>query len=697
MQNDSRTSDTSHSKLRAAAGLAALLGLVLALSACGTTGADPGDPDALRLVLVDRGGADEGLGLQDAVLSGIVHVRVDTDRDIDGAKFYLDDEQRAAEPFVIDDSAPFGVQIDTTRLEDGAHDIVVIASSGSGADERVVGRPARASFRVRNGHRGDDGAGADDDSVPGAPLDEDDAQHGDDGDRGGADDGGSDDATGSPAPIDPSYDHLEQVHVDPDSGSDGNSGTADSPLATLRAGIEMAVDNRDRGVGTRVLLHSGVYREGIDDYYGSSGPLVVLQAVEEGEAVVSGSDVWTDWSCDGSICTHGWPYDWGDEANPWPEADLDEIGARREMVFVDGERLEQTLSRSEMRSRAGTFYVDEGSDQLQMHLPSGVDVDASLVEVAVRARLLWAQTLHDLVIDGVVFQHAATPVSKSAVYVIEQNRVTIEDVTVRDNNWDGLSFALGSDLTLRRSRLNRNGGSGVGAYKTVNVLLEDNETNYNNWRGHAGGLIGWAVGQKFLRTRDLTIRRHTSTHNYARGLWLDFDVHNALIEDVYVCENVNDGIFIEASPGPITVRESTFCDNGGSGIQTSSLHDFTLESTTLSGNEESQIHLTGDYDRSVDDYLTGETHVLSNEDWTWRDNVMVSLDGQPIVSTTFPDDEWDRLMSSSDLDFTSYEATRAQAFETPEDTLTFDEWQEATHQDGNSTFGGTMAAFRSLD
>ena len=486
-----------------------------------------------------------------------------------------------------------------------------------------------------------------------------------------------------------SYQGLEQVHVDPVDGFDGNAGTSESPVATLGEGLERALRNRELGLGTRVLLQPGVYREGVDDYFDdSAGPTIVIQSAAPGEAIVSGSDVWDDWSCGGSICTHDWPYDWSEDRNPWPEAELSEIGTRREMVFVNGERLQQTLARSEMEGRQGSFHVDEGADLLYMNLPSDTSVDDALVEVAVRPHLFHAQTLHDLVIDGLVFQHAATPLSRSAVYVVEQDRVTLENVTVRDNNWDGLNFALGSDLTLRRSRMVDNGGSGVGAYRSRNVVLEDNETSRNNWRGYAGGLTGWYVGHKFITVHGLTIRRHTSTENLTRGLWLDWDVHNAVLDEVRSCDNVSDGLFIEVSPGPITVQDSTFCDNGGAGIQTSAVRDFTMSGNEIYGNDDAQVSLTGDLEVPVDDYFTGQTHVLQNEGWLWHDNTFRALEDQPILTTTLPSDEWDRLMSSSSLDFARYEATGSNLFHTPSGArLSFGEWQAFTGQDSNSIFG----------
>ena len=480
---------------------------------------------------------------------------------------------------------------------------------------------------------------------------------------------------------------TEILHVDPVEGYDGGPGSLFDPLRTLQEALDRAVENRDRDVSTRVMLHPGTYRESVDAYYNdSSGPLIRIEAAQEGTAVVSGSDVWDDWSCDGSLCTHEWPYAWGYEDDPWVEAEVEPLGQRREMIFVEGERLEQRLSPDEVTETPGSFYVDEDADEVLMHRPEGLGQDA-LVEVAVRPRLFRAQRLHDLVIDGIVFEHAAAPIANAAVYIVEQDRVTIEDVVVRNSNWDGLGLALGEDLVVRRSTLNENGASGVNAFRAEDLLFEDNETNRNNWRGRAGGLVGWSVGNKFIEIHGLTIRRHTSTNNLSRGMWLDYDVHNALLEEIRSCRNLSDGIFIELSPGPITVRNSTFCENGAVGIQTSALEDLSLEGNAIYDNEQGQIFLTGDLQAQVDDAFTGVMHVLHNEDWIWVGNTITAFGDQPLITTSLPEDEWMRLMSTASLDFTTYDAPTDAGFELPDGSIvSFEEWQEVAGQDANSTF-----------
>ena len=80
--------------------------------------------------------------------------------------------------------------------------------------------------------------------------------------------------------------------------------------------------------------------------------------------------------------------------------------------------------------------------------------------------------------------------------------------------------------------------------------------------------------------------------------------------------------------------------------------------------------------------------VLNNENWFWRNNSMAANhDGQLLTSTTFPRDEWDSLMSTSDLDYNVYSGTRDDVFRVPGgNRLTLSGWQTDTGQDANSTF-----------
>ena len=53
------------------------------------------------------------------------------------------------------------------------------------------------------------------------------------------------------------------IYVDVNTGSDSNPGTASQPLKTIGAATSKALSNNHQGVGSRVIINPGTYRESI--------------------------------------------------------------------------------------------------------------------------------------------------------------------------------------------------------------------------------------------------------------------------------------------------------------------------------------------------------------------------------------------------------------------------------------------------
>ncbi len=495
----------------------------------------------------------------------------------------------------------------------------------------------------------------------------------------------------SPTPAIPHYDGFEKIHVNvaSEGASDSNPGTEEQPLKAISEGVRRAVHNRRLGLPTHVIVHPGVYRESITGAYGgidSSGSLIVIEALHPGTAVISGSDSWPALSCSSNICSAHWPFDWGFSTNPWPMAPMEPIGLRREMVFVNGVRLDQVLTAGEVAAQPGSFFVDESAAQITVHAPVGLNLAQSQVEVGVRPVLLELLGLNDLVLSGLDFEHAVSPFPSVAVNIAHQNNVVLHDLTINQNNWTGLGL-MGSNITVVNSRMNGNGGSGFGAFQVETLQILDSEASSNNWRGFAANYLDWSVGQKIAHVHDLLIRNLVSTGNLTRGLWFDTDVKNAVVEGATICGNVWDGLFIEAVPGDLTIKDSTFCENGRSGILTSASHNLALVHNQFWGNAFAQINLSGDLRRTSADYMTGEVSSLRNENWYWRGNTFTADDDQLLVSTTLAMPDWQLIMDTSDLNESAYSASSERAFRVPNGVrVDFSEWRRATGQDESSRF-----------
>ncbi len=484
----------------------------------------------------------------------------------------------------------------------------------------------------------------------------------------------------SPAPS-TEYNNLEQIHVDVERGSDKNPGTAEAPLKTLNEGFERALSNRRSGKGTRVLLYPGTYRESIDRYYDSNGPLIVIESVVPGEAIISGSEVWTDWSCASGVCSHRWPYTWGLEATN--DSNKSTLSRRREMILVNGENLDQTLSQSDLT--AGSFYVDEGADKVFVKPPSGVDLSKATVEVAVRKKLFEATKLDDLVLKGLVFQHAVS----IAVQIQNQKDVLFEDVTMRWNGHRSFHLSLATDVTFRDTTWTHNGGD-MGAWKTHNLRWEDTEDSYNNWREKRGrkGEYG-GDDNKFFLAHKVTILNHKAVGNYSHGLWLDTDMEDVLIDGLYACNNSASGFKLEASVGPIKVVNSTMCNNGRGGIIVNGTHNLTFERNTVENNEDTQLYLWNG-PRDFVNFETGKAYVLELENWTVKNNTIRGKGDQLMWKISAGTTPSKRFFSTSDIDYNRYiQPDTADVFKNHGLKglhMTFDEWQNLTGKGKNSSF-----------
>jgi hypothetical protein len=409
------------------------------------------------------------------------------------------------------------------------------------------------------------------------------------------------------------------LHVDARSGAadDRNPGTEARPLRTIGRGVALAAVDNARGAAVTLLIHPGVYRESISIPPGGTPAPLTLEATERGAAIVTGSDLWKGWRPVGTEGTyaHAWPYAWGLAPVPehWPR--LHDIVRRREMVFVGGVLGRQVLSPAALAP--GTFYVDDARGTILIRPPAGVDPNRGGVEVAVRDPLLEAVGRATLTLRGLVFEHAATPLDASAVRVDAMRDFVVEDTVFRWNNWGGLSVTASARVTVRRSRADHNGARGMSTWKNRDLLYEDDDTSYNNWRGAWGSFYGWsAAGSKNMLLHRAVFRRHTSVGNATYGFWLDTDNRDITVDGARWCGNT-DGAFVEASQGPITLAHTVICGNAGAGLLVSMSGHVAVRDSVLYQNGADAQFTTNDIPSgTIRDWETGETVALRTADWT---------------------------------------------------------------------------------
>lgn len=494
----------------------------------------------------------------------------------------------------------------------------------------------------------------------------------------------------------PSSSRAEVIYVNAShpQASDQNLGAERLPLKTISRAADLARQNSKNGIGTRIVLYPGTYRESVNLEIGEgeTDAPVVLEAKEKGKTIVSGSDVWSDWEQKGppDIYVHVWPFRWGLARNPWQRdgINLNPAGLRREMIFLDGKLLEQVLAPQDLRE--GSFFVSEEEGLVYLHLAAGTDIRRATIEVSTRDSILKVSRKKAISIKGLVFQHANTPVGGgAAVMVADSSDIVIEDCQFIWNNWGGLILNTSRGVKARRNRANFNGASGIVTWKVTDIVMEESETSYNNWRGAKGGFFGWAVaGQKNMRTHKGTYRKHKAIGNRARGLWFDFDNSDIVIEDALLCNNLIAGLFIESSQGPIESRRLILCNNQrGSGLLAANSSNVTIKDSIIYGNSGSQIAISGPKAiREVTNWETGEVMQLKTERWTLEDTVIAAkstgtfLLAMPVWAQDY------FLAGLTSRGNVWYHPSKEAVFRLGQNNLTFSAWQSLSGQDLGSIF-----------
>ena len=314
----------------------------------------------------------------------------------------------------------------------------------------------------------------------------------------------------------------------------------------------------------------------------------------------------------------------------------------------------------------GSFCVAPGTDRkvstATVHVLPPDDAGEPgdrVFEVATRHSGLWIAHRRNVVIRGLVFQHTASPAFAphpkeeplvAGCTLTDCSNVLVEDVLSQWNNGAGLVLAgsptapWNAGITLRRVRLVHD-KIGLVATDLKNVLAEDCETSFNNFRGEWTGSFDplSAAGIWVRGLHGSTWRRQRAVGNFGRGLWWTGDCTDLLVEDAVVRDNLFSGLFVENCPGPSTVRGCFVSGNklppGGkpevsqpAAVSVEASPAVTLENNVLAGNGMPQFGLRDVAERTDGtDFETGARTSLRAERHVYRHNVFYGADAGQIV------------------------------------------------------------------
>jgi hypothetical protein len=486
------------------------------------------------------------------------------------------------------------------------------------------------------------------------------------------------------------------VYVEPTAAwaSDSNAGTQLSPFRTLARAARAATDYNVRGIGVRVEVGPGTYRESVQIVATANDSVapMIFEAMTSGTAVIKGSDIWTDWKREGTggVYSHDWPYAWG--LAPYPSGwaccvVLSDLMRRREMIFANDQPLCQVLLRNQLT--AGSFFVSEASGTVYVRMPAAMAMATATMEVAVRSNLFFVQDRSNIVLRNLTFRHDNSMLGTTAALTISSSSdVRVDTCIMEWNNYQGLGLSVGNHVTVVRTVANSNGSTGIAGWEMSSTLFADGETSYNNWRGYESGLTDWdSGGMKLSLLRDTTFRRQKANGNLSYGMWLDTDCVDVRFESVSATANLNDGIFLEAVEGPIVIEDSLLADNGRSGVLFGNAAAVSLESNIIGGNGEYQVYVSGNpAGRAVQNYQTGENYVLQSTNCVMHANVIgAATAGELAIATTLPAPQWQEFVDSLSSERNRYQWVDPLAFLwAGGEAIDFATWQSWTHQDSHS-------------
>ena len=402
------------------------------------------------------------------------------------------------------------------------------------------------------------------------------------------------------------------IYVDGAAGNDNNNGSKNSPLQTINKALAVANANNQNSVGTQINVNPGIYREQLNFQASKTTSPFTLQATTAGTVFVSGADslpgnTWAVSSFGANIYTNSSTssYIFAACSTPpgWPPAPP--VLSRREMIFVNGVRLNQVMFSNELQP--GTFWADAGgTNQIYLSPPAGTNMPAADVEVATATRspLMSPNGVNNFVIRGITFEYDNS-CTQQGLRLTNATNVLIDNDQFLWNNSMGFGLWAGAapteNVTVQNSTANHNGQIGFGGSQVKYVLYQNDQSSYNGWRGALGAFyeVGFD-GSYFFLYHNSNFNNYTSYYNQSSGVHFDTDNASDQVTGLQSSANNLEGLSIEASEGPFSVQNSSFCSNsldpssktGNINIDDSS--DVTLTGNTFYNGGPEQLLIEGD-------------------------------------------------------------------------------------------------------
>ncbi|MGI8771304.1 MAG: right-handed parallel beta-helix repeat-containing protein [Acidobacteriaceae bacterium] len=478
------------------------------------------------------------------------------------------------------------------------------------------------------------------------------------------------------------------IYVDALQGNDANPGT-NRPVRSIGAAVRLANSYAAQNIGVRVRVEPGTYREQVSVGWARYNPTLTIEAAHPGTVTISGSDVYQNWQAAGKIYLHSFA-GIGRYTPPssWKLGSIHPIMFRKELVFVNGQPLTQVLGASQLQP--GTFYANDSAQQLEVFPPDGIDMRTALVEVGVRPHTVVVQSRNNVVIRGLMLEHAVSVFDDNSLNVNGGSNILIDSVQANWNNFGGIHVGGTNNVTIQNSVANHNGGVGMNATRSRNGLFQFNETDYNNWRGAQAAFYDWGMGGfKFFTSHGNTVKNHFSYNNIGQGLWFDTDNRDITVDGATLSGNYVTNLQVELNYGPISIANSTLC-YGQTGINLINSEQIAFNQNTLYGNGGNDRHMKPAFylegkqgGRHFNDYETGAYHNVISQKISLKGNAFIDVaSNQEVFDTYLTGSDWAPFADSFQANGNRYfDPLNAKSFITPRGRLTLSGWQGLTGQE----------------
>ncbi len=389
--------------------------------------------------------------------------------------------------------------------------------------------------------------------------------------------------------------YEREIHVDNKNpqASDDNDGSALKPLKTINAAAQAAAP------GTRVLIHSGTYRETVQPVMGGLSPekMISYEACAGEEVIIKASvEVKVFNPSVGWRLARGFADDlsktgeirvWEIELNPedfkgynpfcavnilhdrvfmeYDRTDMTTYLNRRGMVFTDGKPMKQVPLYNLLSETENAYWVEANGQKVHICLAGDEDPKDHVIELSNREQCFAPKVpfLSYIRVQGLTLSHAATgaPVpQRGALSCYRGHHWIIEDCIINWTNATGIDCGnecwhhtlidgqiIGNNV-IRRNTIKDAGVCGIAGMFVKNMLIEDNLITGTGWQRME---LSWeAGGIKVHNSVNSLIRRNIIKECYGcDALWMDVGNENNRVTSNLFLDGVNsrEHVFIECT------------------------------------------------------------------------------------------------------------------------------------------------------